>query len=145
VAVVKDEMTKVIFPVMEGLAGESEYTEVSSRYLSHLVNLESAGKTTRPKALSPLFVDPRLCAIAQSATGALPRLAHLIGRPDISFSDGLVIRTVYLSIAPLFVNEPVGKKGRGKDSGKDSASVMKGIRTEALGCLRGVRVVNGLV
>ncbi|RSH84025.1 Sister chromatid cohesion protein 2 [Saitozyma podzolica] len=133
VAVVKDEMTKVIFPVMEGLAGE----KVSSRYLSHLVNLESAGNTTRPKALSPLFVHPRLCAIAQSATGALPRLAHLIGRPDISFSDGLVIRTVYLSIAPLFVNEPVGKKGRGKDSGKDSASVMKGIRTEALGCLRG--------
>jgi hypothetical protein len=28
VAVVKDEMTKVIFPVMEGLAGESE----SSRF-----------------------------------------------------------------------------------------------------------------
>lgn len=146
VTTIRDEMTKVLFPVIEGLAGESEFrrslskltTEMNSDYLAHLVTEESAALAkTKPskKLLVSQFQNPILSAVAQSTCAAVPHIATLIGRPDMSFSDTLVIQTVYLAIGPVFVNEPSSKRG---NKGGPSWSVMKSLRMEALGCLRGV-------
>lgn len=78
--------------------------------------------------------------MARSTIAAIPRIASLITRADITFSDSLVVQTVYLAISPLFVSEPNAKK-KGKTAAALSGpigSIMKTIRMEAMGCLRAV-------
>ncbi|KAK8844801.1 hypothetical protein IAR55_006651 [Kwoniella newhampshirensis] len=138
VTTVKGQMEKVIFPIVEGLAGE----KMSSTYLAYVVEFESRSTSKKdrlPKSVAPYFVNPTLSAIAQSISCALPRLTSLISKPDLAFSDSLVIQTVYLAIGPLFINEPTAKKvtGRQAGAGKEGMSVMKSLRMESLGCLRG--------
>lgn len=116
---------------------------MSSDYLAHLVTEESAALAkTKPskKLLVSQFQNPILSAVAQSTCAAVPHIATLIGRPDMSFSDTLVIQTVYLAIGPVFVNEPSSKRG---NKGGPSWSIMKSLRMEALGCLRGVSSALG--
>jgi len=109
--------------------------ETSSRFLDNVVSQELA---TSKKRLQATFTSTDLARIAQSASSTLPRITSLLARPDISFSDHLVIQTVYMSIIPLFVSEPATKK-KGKDViGGGGRGVMKALRMEALGCLRGV-------
>ncbi|WRT63186.1 uncharacterized protein IL334_000089 [Kwoniella shivajii] len=134
VSIVKDQMEKVIFPVIEGLAGE----KISSSYLSHIVQAEStSSKKGKSKTLSPYFSHPSLSAIAVSIISAIPRLTSMISKSHLAFSDSLVIQTVYLTIGPLFINEPVSKKGKSNVGVKEAGGVMKGLKMEALGCLRG--------
>lgn len=73
-----------------------------------------------------------------SINGGLPRVASLISRPDISFSDSLVIQTVYLAIAPLLVAEPNSKKKGKSSAGAPGAigNTIKNLRMEAMSCLR---------
>jgi cohesin loading factor subunit SCC2 len=143
-------MSNIIFPVIEGMAGDSKSPldpanpEINSRYLSHLVQSETSSRSSKAQKSSP-FAHPALSSIAQSASAAFQHLSALISRTDLSFSDSLVIQTVYLATAPLFVTEPstarrVGAKDK---SGKAEGGVMKSLRIEALGCLRGVSPVLG--
>ncbi len=111
--------------------------------MAHILDGENASsrKSKTGKGLSASFNHPTLSAIAQTSCSALPRLASLISKPEIAFSDTLVIQSVYLVIAPLFVNEPLRKKVKGKDnaSGREAGlAVLKSLRMESLGCLRGV-------
>jgi cohesin loading factor subunit SCC2 len=149
VGIVKDQMAKIIIPVVESLADESELvhvftettliTEISSRFLDHIVSQEL---TASKKRLQATFMSPALARIAQTASSTLPRITSLLARSDISFSDHLVIQTVYMSMTPLFFSEPVAKK-KGKDTlGGGGRGVMKALRVEALGCLRGVSCVS---
>lgn len=147
----------MLVPVVEGLSGGSElnscfteghadnHAELISSYLTHVIAGETVPSYRRRVAgkLSTSFKHATLSAIAQSTCSALPRLTSMISKPDMSFSDALVIQSVYLAIAPLFVNEPLVKKTKGKDGGlagnEAGLSVLKTLRIEALGCLRGVR------
>lgn len=138
-------MSNVIFPVIEGMAGDSKSTfdpanpEINSRYLSHLIQSETSSRSSKAQKSSPFFAHPALSAIAQSATAAFQHLSALISRTDLSFSDSLVIQTVYLATAPLFVTEPSNARRVGaKDKSGKEGGVMKSLRIEALGCLRGV-------
>ncbi|KAL7420405.1 Sister chromatid cohesion protein 2 [Cryptotrichosporon argae] len=132
VTTTRDLMTKAVFPVIAGLAGE----KVSSSYLAQLVQDEADGKG-RPK-LSPYFKHPQLSSIAQIACTAIPHIANLISRSDFSFSEQLVIQTVYLAIGPVFIAEPAGKKGKKEATGNaGTGAVIKTLRMEALACLRG--------
>nr|XP_019013987.1 uncharacterized protein I206_00064 [Kwoniella pini CBS 10737]OCF52768.1 hypothetical protein I206_00064 [Kwoniella pini CBS 10737] len=134
VSTIKEQMEKTIFPIIEGLAGE----KISSTYLSHIVQVESNSvKRGKTKALSPYFAHPVLSAIAASVISSIPRLTSMISRPQIALSDSLIIQTVYLAIGPLFVNEPVLKRSKKDTGGKEGGGVMKGLKMEALGCLRG--------
>lgn len=118
---------------------QADHIEISCRYLSHLVQVEVSAKQSKSLKLSPFFKHPSLSAIAQATTAALPHLSSLISRTDMSFSDSLVIQTVYLAITPLFISEPVSRQKEGKaGAGKVGWGVMKSMRVEALGCLRGV-------
>ncbi|WVQ94119.1 hypothetical protein IAU59_001197 [Kwoniella sp. CBS 9459] len=135
VTVVKDQLEKVIYPIIEGLAG----ARMSSSYLAHIVASESSTlskKSKLPQMKAPYFAHPPLSFIAQSACSALPHLTALISKSDLTLSDSLIIQTVYLSISPLFINEPVVKKSRKDNGGKDGLSIMKALKMEALGCLR---------
>jgi len=155
VTAVKDSLTKVIFPVIEGLASDSKWRDhppigadvvkgIESKLLAHVVHAESASahKGKSPKKHSPFFKNPALSEISQTCCTTVPRLTSLINKPDMAFSDSLVIQAVYLAIGPLFINEPSTKKGRGKEgnaSGRHAGlSVLKSLRMEALGCLRAV-------
>lgn len=112
---------------------------MTSRFLSHLVSQETAAKQSKSLKLSPFFKHPSLSAIAQATAAALPRLSSLISRADMSFSDSLVIQTVYLAVAPLFISEPVSRKRESKGASRKAGwGVMKSMRVEALACLRGV-------
>ncbi|WVW81234.1 hypothetical protein I302_103225 [Kwoniella bestiolae CBS 10118] len=134
VSVVKEQMEKVMFPIVEGLAGE----KISSNYLAHIVQAETASsKKGKAKALSPYFSHPSLSAIAASIISSIPRLTSMISKPQLAFSDSLIIQTVYLAIGPLFINEPMLKRGKKDATGKEGGGVMKGLKMEALGCLRG--------
>ena len=117
---------------------------MASRYLSHLVRVELAAKQSKSLKLSPFFKHSCLSSIAQSTAAALPHLSSLISRTDMSFSDTLIIQTVYLAIAPMFICEPVvvARKKEGKSAGRVGWGVMKCLRVEALGCLRGVSSVH---
>ncbi|OCF60187.1 hypothetical protein L486_02867 [Kwoniella mangroviensis CBS 10435] len=134
ISIIKEQMEKVIFPIVEGLAGE----KISSNYLAHIVQAETMSlKKGKSKALSPYFAHPSFSAIATSIISSIPRLTSMIGRPQLAFSDSLVIQIVYLAIGPLFINEPVMKRGKKDGMGKEGGGVMKGLKMEALGCLRG--------
>ena len=109
----------------------------SSRFLSHIVETESS----RPKKSSGMFLSANLSSIAQSCCLALPHLTSLISRSDVSFDDQLVIRTVYLSIASLFVAESAPKKGKAKEVEDTRKALTKVVVAESLGCLRAVSIV----
>lgn len=112
--------------------------------MSYLANNEQSvhGK----KAVTAFgFANPAVEQMCTTTLGALPRLASLVNRSDISFSDSLVISTVYLAISPLFVAEPgttARKKGKSASglAGRFS-NAMKSLRIEAMNCLRVVSVV----
>ncbi|WWC57550.1 uncharacterized protein I303_100082 [Kwoniella dejecticola CBS 10117] len=134
VSVVKEQMEKIVFPVVEGMAGE----KISSSYLSCIVQSETTySKKGKSKALSPYFAHPALSSISASIISSIPRLTSIISKPQIAFSDSLVIQAVYLAIGPLFVNEPTVKRSKKDLASRDGGGVMKGLKMEALGCLRG--------
>jgi cohesin loading factor subunit SCC2 len=145
VGFVKDTLAKVLIPIVEALGGGSKSHDlvmirahvlaISSRYLEHFVELETS---LSKKKLGPAFTSPSLSSLAQSSWASLPRISSLLGRSDISFGDDLIIQTVYLAITPLFVSEPGTTKKRGKEVVGVGAGMMKSLRVEALGCLRGV-------
>lgn len=116
-------------------------SELSSNFLAHVVS-EEASAAARAKASRKvtLFENDDLASIAQYTCGAVPHIAKLIARPSMSFSESLVIQTVYLAIGPLFVKAPSRGRGRPKSEGTGGPtwSVMKSLRADALGCLRGV-------
>jgi len=152
VSTIRNQTSKVIFPVVEGLAGQSalilrqetELTpELNSTFLAHIVNTEAAASArTKSSKKLMLFDNTALASLSQSTCGALPHIANLIARPDMSFSDSLLIQTVYLAVPPVFVREPATRKGRKIDGGAGPTwSVMKSIRTHALACLRGVSII----
>jgi cohesin loading factor subunit SCC2 len=114
-------------------------SEINSCFLSHLVSVESASRKSKTLKTSPLFANSLLSAIAQSAIASYQHLSTLNSRPDLSFSDSLVIQTVYLATAPLFVTEiSAARKTGAKDKAGKEGGVMKSLRMEALACLRGV-------
>ncbi|WVR03096.1 hypothetical protein IAU60_000086 [Kwoniella sp. DSM 27419] len=137
VSIIKDQMEKVILPIIGAMAGD----KVSSTYLAYILALEISATTQRSKVLpagSPHFAHPSLSSLAQSICSALPRLAALIAKPSLALSDSLVIQTVYLAIGPMFVSEPTMKKSKVKEiAGSPGSSMMKALKLEALGCLRG--------
>jgi cohesin loading factor subunit SCC2 len=112
----------------------------TSRFLSHILKVEetAAGKGKSAKSIAAQFKYPPLNAVSQSLMSALPRLTHLISRADLALSDSLVIQTVYTAVGPFFVVEPAVKRGKAIGGGEAGLAVMKGLRMEALGCLRGV-------
>ncbi|KAK4684433.1 cohesin loading factor subunit SCC2, partial [Tremellales sp. Uapishka_1] len=122
VGTLKDTMTKAIFPVVEAMAGG----KMTSRYLSSIV----ASESTKGKS-NASFRHPLLSTISRSLSSCLPRLTSLLSRLDFSFSDALVIQTIYTSIGPFFISEPTSKKN-------GDLGIMKGLRGESLGLLRGV-------
>ena len=66
----------------------------------------------------------------------------MLARSDVSFGEDLIISTVYLAITPLFVRESDTTKKRGKEVVGVGAGIIKSLRVEALGCLRGVGFVD---
>jgi cohesin loading factor subunit SCC2 len=115
----------------------ADLVEINSNLLAHIVDFESPGSgKARPKASQSGFRHPTLAVISSALTLAMPHLTSLLTRSDISFSDTLIIQAVYLAIGPFFVDEPVQRK-KAKDVVL-GRSVMKTLRVEALGCLRGV-------
>ncbi|KAL1405358.1 Sister chromatid cohesion protein 2 [Vanrija albida] len=134
VLTVRHSMDSVIFKVVEGLASES----VNSNRLALVVNAEaSAAANGRSRKADPLFKNGNISSIAQATCAAVPHIAGLLDRPDMSLSEELFTSTVYMAIGPVFVREPATRRGK-KDGGNGPAwSVMKSLRTESLGCLRG--------
>lgn len=115
--------------------------EMASDYLATLVfNEASAIGKHKASKYAASFSSPSLASIAQSTSLAVPHIASLVSRPDMSFSDSLVIRTVYLAIGPVFVREPASRRTKGREGvvGGPTTAVMKSLRMDAMGCLRGV-------
>ncbi|WVQ82810.1 hypothetical protein IAT38_004942 [Cryptococcus sp. DSM 104549] len=137
VGMIKDQVDKIVIPIVQGLAGD----KIASTYLAHIVEYEFAVVTNKVKQAAPVapyFLHPTISSIAQSTCSAIPRLTSLISKPDLAFSDSLVIQTVYLAIAPLFVSEPAAfKKSKAQTGKSEGMAVVKTLRMEALGCLRG--------
>lgn len=117
---------------------------MQSNYLAHLVNEEATAVAKGKSAkFSASFQHHTLSSIAQSTCAAVPQIASLISRRDMSFSDSLVIQIVYLAIGPVFVHEPAVRRGKGRDSAAGASwSVMKSLRMEAMACLRGVSPIG---
>lgn len=115
----------------------SDVPETNSSLLAHLVELEApvCGKG-KSKATTANFKHPSLSSISAALTSAMPHMTTLISRPDVTFSDTLIIQAVYLSLGPFSIDEPAQKK-RAKEATL-GRSIMKTLRVEALGCLRGV-------
>jgi cohesin loading factor subunit SCC2 len=113
-----------------------------SSYLAVVVSNEAAavGKGKSSKKLSALFANPSLSSIAQATCAAVPHIASLVSRRDMSFSDDLVIKTVYLAKSPVFIREPASRRTKGREGvvGGPTTALMKSLRMEAMGCLRGV-------
>jgi len=113
-------------------------TEAGSAFLGHILNSEAANTSKRKILKNSLFFqNPILASIAETSCATLPGLTSLLNKADTTFSDTLIIQSVYFAVAPLFVGEPPAKKGKGKE-GNAGSSVLKTLRAQALGCLRGV-------
>jgi cohesin loading factor subunit SCC2 len=97
---------------------------MTSRYLIHVVQSEVIAKQSKSLKLSPFFRHTAMSSIAQAVAGALPHLSSLTSRPDLSFSDTLVIQTVYLAISPLFITEPPTRRREGKSGAGQAWGVM---------------------
>ena len=114
-------------------------------HISQLLQSEAAARNgSKTGASSGTFTNPALNQMIRSINSGLPRVASLISRPDISFSDSLVIQTVYLAIAPLLVAEPNSKKKGKTAAGATGAigNIIKNLRMEAMSCLRMVSSVG---
>ncbi|WVQ72222.1 hypothetical protein IAR50_001771 [Cryptococcus sp. DSM 104548] len=134
VQALKDQLEQVVLPVIQGIAGD----KIGSSCLARLVEQEHTAvaiKSKLPTSLSSHFNHQTLSSIAQSICVTLPRLTSLISRDDFSFSEGLLIQTVYLAKGPLFVVDPAVGKKKGD---KDGLAVVKSMRMEGLSLLRGV-------
>ncbi|BEI91569.1 uncharacterized protein CcaverHIS019_0403890 [Cutaneotrichosporon cavernicola] len=134
VTAVRSQMTTVLFPVIEGLAGE----RICSNFLAWLVTDEAAAaaKGKSKKHISS-FNNPSVSSIAHFTCAAVPHITGLINKPNMTFGDQLIINAVYLAIGPVFVHEPTtARRGKAKTTGTATWAVMKTLRTDALGCLR---------
>lgn len=104
-----------------------------------MTNEASTASKAKSSRKAMLFDNSSLASIAQSTCGAVPHIAKLVSRTDMTFSDTLVIQTIYLAVGAIFVKEPPSRRGRSKSdgSGGPTWSVMKSLRTDSLACLRG--------
>lgn len=147
---VKEQLASTVIPGMEALVGQSEFSayitwrcdltmpEITSSFLARLLRSDSKDEGKIKSKRFSIFPDATLSAIANSCLRAAPRIASLVSRSDIAFSDQLVIQTVYLAISPLFVADAPAKKGKAKELPHDGQRAMNALRAEALACLRGV-------
>jgi cohesin loading factor subunit SCC2 len=146
VTTVRAQMTTVLFPVIEGLAGEStskihslaDTPEIRSNFLAWLVTDEAAtAAKAKAKRHTASFSNGSIASIAHFTSAAVPHITGLINKPSVTFGDQLIINAVFLAIGPIFVHEPsTARRGKAKTSGTATWALMKTLRTDALGCLR---------
>ncbi|KAJ7605513.1 hypothetical protein DFH06DRAFT_257355 [Mycena polygramma] len=122
--VVKNQLTKVIYPFVEASAGAVPGSEM----LQHVLRTNS-----HRHILSETF---------QGLSAILPRLSTLVNAESVAMSDSIIIQAVYIAIGPFFVidaGEETGKKEKEnaviRTFGK---SAMRGLRLDALSLIRAI-------
>ncbi|CAK9787000.1 hypothetical protein CC85DRAFT_288268 [Cutaneotrichosporon oleaginosum] len=132
ITTVRSQMAGVLFPVIEGLAGD----KIRSNYLAWIVTDEaSAAAKGKSKKDTASFNNPFLSSIAHFTSAAVPHITGLINKHNVTFGEQLIINAVYLALGPVFVHEPA-RRGKAKAPGTATWALMKTLRTDALGCLR---------
>lgn len=133
---IKASLEKVVYPFVEACA-HHELNPV----LVALANTKSSDAEKVRRVIGEAFMG---------ASAALPRITSLVNSTDKGgqsvLSEGLIISSVYVAIAPFFVAsaEEDGERGKGKERetvltrtlGK---SAMRSLRLDALGLIRSVR------
>ncbi|KAF8552743.1 hypothetical protein OG21DRAFT_1477602 [Imleria badia] len=122
---VKNQLTMVVYPFVEGTGAASPQLTCLLRY-TH----SSCGELRR--LLTELF---------QALAAALPRINSLFSADGISMSDAIIIQAVYIAIGPFFVVESESdSKGKRENVVLSTLgnSAMRGLRLDALSIIRSV-------
>ncbi|KAF8208426.1 hypothetical protein K438DRAFT_2012502 [Mycena galopus ATCC 62051] len=124
-SVVKNQLTKVIYPFVEASAAPVGASEI----LLHTIRTG-----THKHLLSETF---------QALSAVLPRLSTLVNAEAVSMSDSIIIQAVYIAIGPFFVIDAGEESGTKKE--RESAvirtfgkSAMRGLRLDALSLIRAI-------
>ncbi|KAH7885125.1 sister chromatid cohesion C-terminus-domain-containing protein [Phlebopus sp. FC_14] len=127
---VKNQLTRIVFPFVEGVASSGF---VSSQLQCLYCHAHPSYGDLR-KLLSELF---------QALSAVLPRVNALFSAEGIIMSDAIIIQAVYIAIGPFFVVE-TAHEGDGKGK-KDNvvlstlgSSAMRGFRLDALSIIRSI-------
>ncbi|KAK1217276.1 Sister chromatid cohesion protein 2 [Marasmius sp. AFHP31] len=130
----KNQLTKIIYPFVEGCS-ETNLTSIpSTSLLYHVVKHNSPQLQTHRKLLGEMF---------QALSAILPKINTLVGSESVAMSESIVIQAVYIAIGPFFIEGDGGpQEGRGKKEKEGMVaktfgkSAMRGLRLHALSLIR---------
>ncbi|KAH8114301.1 hypothetical protein DFH11DRAFT_1508962 [Phellopilus nigrolimitatus] len=138
-ATIKNQLTRIIYPFIEGPASDAREYSPILQYITNRMPKGSRllGTTGHRRLITETF---------QALASVLPRINNLVCADMLAMSDSIIIQVVYIAIGPFFVVENGGESdNKGK---KDPAilvitdtlgsSGMRGLRLEALSLVRSI-------
>ncbi|RPD54662.1 hypothetical protein L226DRAFT_613702 [Lentinus tigrinus ALCF2SS1-7] len=129
-AVVKNHLTKILYPFVEASLTDSQLNGL----LRELIQLSGPADSVLRRLLSEIF---------QAVSSILPRINDLICADTMAMSESIIIQAVYIAIGPFFVVE-AEPEGKGKKAAASNViatlggSAMRGLRLDALSLIRSI-------
>ncbi|GJE95924.1 sister chromatid cohesion protein-like protein [Phanerochaete sordida] len=128
---VKNQLTRIIYPFVEGY---SEIPSQCSPLLRHIIHSSLAECDRERRLLGEVF---------HALSSVLPHITQLVCAENMAMSESIIIQAVYIAIGPFFVADNT-TDGKGREK-KDSVvihtlgqSAMRGLRLEALSLIRSI-------
>nr|Q00333.2 RecName: Full=Protein rad9; AltName: Full=SCC2 homolog [Coprinopsis cinerea okayama7\ len=146
---VKNQLTKVLYPFIEGASPDSINSKLyNGALLQHLIkNAPADPNTSANSSISQAYHRKQMSEIFQSLSSVLPRINALANAESVAMSDSIIIQTVYIAIGPFFVVEGAEESTAKSASKKEKESVvnrtlgksaMRGLRLDALSLIRSI-------
>ncbi|KAF9005451.1 hypothetical protein BDQ17DRAFT_1353128 [Cyathus striatus] len=133
---IKNQLTKIIYPFVEGSVETSFSLQSNNPLLHHVVKGNTTSSQSHRRQLSETF---------QALSSVLPRINQLVNAESVAMSDSIIIQAVYIAIGPFFVVDTGGEEKGKKDKEKESVvlrtlgkSAMRGLRLDALSLMRSI-------
>jgi cohesin loading factor subunit SCC2 len=149
---VKNQMTQVLFPFVEGTSPDNARI-YNATLIQHLVkNDYHDGNSSRHSASSQSHNRKQMSEIFQALSAVLPRINALANAESVAMSSDIIIKAVYIAVGPFFVIE--SEESSSKSSKKDKETIvnrilgksaMRGLRLDALALIRSVRLFSYLL
>ena len=122
-ATVKNQLTKIIYPLVESVGGQVNISDLMQFIFSP--SQSPFDTSVHRRLIEELF--QAICAV-------FPRINNLVCADVVAMSDSIIIPAVYIAIGPFFIadnGQPLTFLGN---------NTMRALRTDALSLIRSVSV-----